>query len=106
MSDRPEHVEAGQRWGLETFEGALYERMTVVEVGLVAGGRYAHAWLDGGGQCVVGVDRLLTRGDYIGRARACNARPPDGHPLAGSGVACHRSVDHVDRGEPHSWEFG
>ena len=36
---------------------------------------------------------------------ACNARPPEGHPLHDWGVACHLSDDHVTLGYPHSWDI-
>lgn len=39
---------------------------------------------------------------------ACNARPPEGHPFYGTGVACHLPEGHLtigaDAGEPHSWD--
>lgn len=36
---------------------------------------------------------------------ACNARPPEGHPLRDWGVACHLPSEHLDYGEPHSWDI-
>lgn len=36
---------------------------------------------------------------------ACNARPPDGHPLHDWGVACHLAEDHLVFGEAHSWDI-
>ena len=36
---------------------------------------------------------------------ACNARPPEGHPFHGTGVACHLAADHLDIGEAHSWDL-
>jgi hypothetical protein len=33
---------------------------------------------------------------------ACNERPPDGHPFAGTGVACHFAADHDG---PHAWSL-
>lgn len=38
-------------------------------------------------------------------ATACNARPPEGHPFHGTGVACHLASDHIDF-EPHAWDIG
>jgi hypothetical protein len=35
--------------------------------------------------------------------RACNARPPRGHPFHGSGVACHFPTGHEGG---HAWEIG
>jgi len=37
--------------------------------------------------------------------RACNERPPEGHPMRDSGVACHLPQDHLDFGQPHSWDI-
>lgn len=36
---------------------------------------------------------------------ACNARPPDGHPLHDWGVACHLPDDHLRFEQPHSWDI-
>lgn len=37
--------------------------------------------------------------------RACNLRPPEGHPMHDWGVACHLPQDHLDYGESHSWDI-
>lgn len=37
--------------------------------------------------------------------RACNLRPPEGHPMHGWQVACHLPADHLDFGQPHSWDI-
>jgi hypothetical protein len=37
--------------------------------------------------------------------RACNQRPPEGHPLHGWGVACHLPQDHLDFEQPHAWDI-
>ena len=36
---------------------------------------------------------------------ACNARPPEGHPLHDWGVACHLPEDHLKYEEPHAWDI-
>ena len=36
---------------------------------------------------------------------ACNARPPEGHPLHNWGVACHLPAEHVDYQQAHSWDI-
>jgi hypothetical protein len=36
---------------------------------------------------------------------ACNARPPEGHPMHDWGVACHLPSDHLDHQEAHSWDI-
>lgn len=36
---------------------------------------------------------------------ACNARPPEGHPMRDWGVACHLPDDHLEHDEAHSWDI-
>jgi hypothetical protein len=45
----------------------------------------------------------MTADDNGGPCRACNARPPRGHPLYDSLVACHFPTGHEGG---HAWEIG